>query len=319
MKRRCDTEYGHYSLRTAAGFHHAAMVFAFQLFGGTVDYNGRMHPERPILPPAVQTFSHYPTWPLPIAQPTSITSRHTCGYLPGRLSVFRAFEAEQISPEHYQKLMDAGFRRSGGIIYQPMCPGCRSCVPLRVPVAGFLPSKSQRRVLRHNADLVVRVVRPNPTAEKWELYDRYQREWHDGKQAGDPMGFIQFLYRSPLQTLEFEYRDPLAGDSMERRDGGKLVGVGICDLCPTSLSSVYFFFDPDAAARSLGTFSALHELAWARERKLTHWYAGYWVEGCRQMQYKARFGPAELLGTDGVWRALENSPTSAAWGSANKG
>jgi arginine-tRNA-protein transferase len=233
-----------------------------------------------------------------------ITGKSVCGYLPGRMTVFRAFETEELSPETYQRLMDAGFRRSGTLVYQPMCPGCRQCVPIRVPVARFQPSKSHRRVLRKNADLVVTVNIPAPSVEKYELYDSYQRQWHDGKQAGDPMGFLTFLYQSPVHTLEFEYRDPTSGTEDELTRGGKLLGVGICDLTPRALSSVYFYFDPSAARRSLGTFSVLYELAWAREHKLLHWYAGYWVKGCATMDYKARFQPAELLGTDGVWREM---------------
>jgi arginine-tRNA-protein transferase len=220
------------------------------------------------------------------------------------MSVFRAFEAEALSPEVYQALMDAGFRRSGTLVYQPMCPACRACVPIRVPAEKFAATKSHRRVLRKNADLVVTVNIPAPTMEKYELYDRYQRQWHDGKQAGDPMGFLTFLYHSPVHTLEFEYRAPNAGSEAEHARGGKLLGVGICDITPRAISSVYFYFDPAEARRSLGTFSVLYELAWAKAHRLAHWYAGYWVKGCGTMAYKANYRPAEVLGTDGVWREL---------------
>jgi arginine-tRNA-protein transferase len=216
--------------------------------------------------------------------------------------MFRAFEADELSPQIYRDLLDAGFRRSGTLIYQPMCPGCRQCQPIRVPTTRFTPTRSHRRVLRKNADLVVSAGIPNPTLEKFELYDRYQRQWHDGKQAGDPMGFLSFLYHSPVHTLEFEYRKPAASIGQE----GKLLGVGICDLLPQAISSVYFYFDPAEAHRSPGTFSALYELAWAKEHRLPYWYAGYWVPGCRTMEYKANYRPAELLGTDGVWREMSS-------------
>ena len=245
--------------------------------------------------------SHWPSWPLPVKQEYAITPRHTCGYLAERLSVFRAFEGSMetgVSGEEYQKLLDAGFRRSGTVIYQPMCPGCRECVPLRVPVKEFAASKSQRRVLRQNADIVLQVGRPEATREKWELYEHYQRDWH-GKPVSetDLAGFVTFLYRSPVETLEFEYRDKW----------GKLLGVGICDLCPRSLSSVYFYFDPREAWQSLGTYSAMREIAWAREQGLEHWYAGYWIKTCGTMAYKSRFRPCEVLQTDGRWRRLGES------------
>ncbi|HWB59945.1 MAG TPA: arginyltransferase [Chthoniobacteraceae bacterium] len=258
-----------------------------------------------------QIRSYWPTWPLPVRQEVAITSGHACGYLAGRQARFRAFQVERMAGSEYQKWMDAGFRRSGAVVYQPMCPGCRACRPLRVPVGRLAMSKSQRRVMRRNRDLQVRVGVPRPTTEKWELYDRYQREWHDGKQAGDVMAYVNFLYQSPVETVEFEYRDL----------GGKLLGIGICDLCETSVSSMYFYFEPREAKRSLGTFSALYEILWAKEMKIPYWYAGFWVNGCDKMEYKTRFRPCELLGTDGIWRetAEPNTPSPKGAGPAPVG
>src|SRR4051812_41412142 len=109
-----------------------------------------------------QVMSHWPTWPLPQAKgargearsggagAVQVTGRHACNYLWNRHSTFRLFESEKVSGEEYQRLMDAGFRRSGTMIYQPMCGGCRECLPIRVPVKGFVPSRSQRRVVKEN-------------------------------------------------------------------------------------------------------------------------------------------------------------------------
>ena len=78
--------------------------------------------------------------------------------------------------------------------------------------------------------------------------------------------------------------------------------MGICDLCPSALSSVYFYFDPADRARGLGTFGALVEIETARTRGLGHYYLGYYVAGCAAMNYKSLFRPHEMLDTDGVWR-----------------
>lgn len=228
-----------------------------------------------------------------------ITGKQNCGYLPNRVSLFRAFEAERVTGEAFQQLLDAGFRRSGSVIYQPICTGCRACVPIRVPVEEFAPSRSQRRVLRKNQDVTTRVGRPEPTHEKWELYERYQRQWHKhpAAQAEEVMEFVSFLYHSPVESVEFEYRDKW----------GQLLGVGIGDLSPASHSSVYFYFDPRHAERSLGTFSAIYEINWARESGRKYWYAGYWIDECPTMAYKSRFRPCEVLSTDGIWRRMEEA------------
>ncbi len=111
---------------------------------------------------------------------------------------------------------------------------------------------------------------------------------------GDPIGASDlhtFLYDSPVRSIEFAYRNT----------DGKLLAVGIADVSKHSLSSVYFYFDPASARRSLGTFGVLHELAWAAARGISFYYLGFWVKGCRKMEYKSNFGPCQLLGNDGSW------------------
>ena len=68
------------------------------------------------------------------------------------------------------------------------------------------------------------------------------------------------------------------------------------------MSAIYFFYDPDDRHRSLGTFNVLSVIEQARQRGLSQVYLGYYVEGCRSLEYKARFGPSEILGPDGTWK-----------------
>jgi arginine-tRNA-protein transferase len=199
----------------------------------------------------------------------------------------------------YDQFMNAGFRRSGLMVYQPVCSGCRECVPIRVPVDRFTPDKSQRRCFRQNADLLVTAGLPDLTDEKLDLYRRYVTQWHgrdktsadafDGE--SDRESLESFLYQSPVDTLEFCYRSP----------EGKLLGVGIVDVSPRVLSSVYFYFDPAESARGLGTFAALHEIEWARRHGIAFYYLGFWIRDCKTMKYKSRFRPAQVLGGDGHW------------------
>jgi arginyl-tRNA--protein-N-Asp/Glu arginylyltransferase len=252
--------------------------------------------------PSPQTFSHWPGHPLPLPLELATTTEHDCSYLPGRQCRTRAFYTRRLPAIWYHRFMDAGFRRSGNVVYQPVCSGCRDCVPIRVPVDRFTPSKSQRRCWRRNQDLIVGVGLPEPTPEKHALYESYRIAWHGAKDGeGDGWdSFVNFLYESPVDTLEVCYRDK----------GGRLLGVGLCDVCAQSLSSVYFYFDPGYASRGLGTFSALWEIELARKENLPHYYLGYWVAGCGAMEYKSSFRPCEMLGSDGMWR--EQSPSRQA-------
>ncbi|MFT3787077.1 MAG: arginyltransferase [Tepidisphaeraceae bacterium] len=243
----------------------------------------------------VPDFSHCPHIPPPRSVRMVVLPPSTCSYLPGRASQSRALLAASIPPDVYHDFMDAGFRRSGRMLYQPICVGCRECRAIRVPVDTFGPSKSQRRSMRRNADLIQTVGPPDLTPEKFDLYRRYVLQWHRHEHEPTMQELEEFLFDSPITpggTIEICHRDPT----------GKLLGVGICDLSVESLSSVYFFFDPDEAGRGIGTFSALHEIEFARTLGVPHYYLGYYVAACETMAYKANFEPYELLGMDGQWR-----------------
>lgn len=249
--------------------------------------------------PPRQRMSYYPALPIPLGLGATATPPHPCAYLPDRVSESRGFRCGKMPGWAYQALMDAGFRRSGDVFYQMLCAHCRCCVPQRVPVATFCRSRSQRRVWRHNQDLTIGYGPPVATAEKHSLYRRYLAARHTGSMDGSWQEMEAFLFCSPTETLEVCYRD----------SAGRLLGVGICDLTETALSTVYFFFDPDAHRRSLGTFSSLVELEMARKLGLAFYYLGYWVAGCQRMAYKSALRPAQGLCTDGRWRPLHETLT----------
>src|SRR3954462_10209027 len=114
--------------------------------------------------------SHYPSHPAPLKVPLMVFPEHACVYLPGRNSTSRGFVVGEMPGGIYHRFMDAGFRRSGKLVYQPVCAGCRACVSLRVPVEGFQPGKSQGRCVRRNGDLLIPSAEPVPTQEKFDLY-----------------------------------------------------------------------------------------------------------------------------------------------------
>lgn len=251
-----------------------------------------------------QVLSHYPAIPAPARVSLRVMEPHDCAYLAGRVATTRGIWVSADDGEGYQRFMDAGFRRSGNIVYQPVCAGCRACTSLRIDAESFHLTPSQRRIMRRNADLTVGIAAPELTGERVDLYRRYLAGQHPSKAdnrevtTGDTNGetteedLRSFLYTSPVPTAEMTYRDP----------AGKLVAVGIVDITPGAISSVYFYWDPAERRRSLGTFSALRELALTRDSGRRWYHLGYWVAGSPAMDYKARLGDHEILGTDGQWR-----------------
>ncbi|HFE32293.1 MAG TPA: arginyltransferase, partial [Gammaproteobacteria bacterium] len=79
---------------------------------------------------------------------------HPCSYLTGRdtVNLFTDPDAP-MDMAIYSRLADFGFRRSGGHIYRPRCPQCQACLPVRIPVSAFQPSRAQRRTLKANRDV----------------------------------------------------------------------------------------------------------------------------------------------------------------------
>jgi leucyl-tRNA---protein transferase len=220
-----------------------------------------------------------------------------CPYLPDRAFHSENLVVGRMEPADYLDLLGQFYRRSGRILYRPVCTWCRQCVPLRVLVPAFRPTRSQTRAWRKNADLAVRITRPEADEQHLALYNDYLRRKHpsptcepDGR---DALEYWAFLADSPVPTLEFQYWA-----------GSRLVGVGIVDDLGAAGSSVYFYYDLDESSRSLGVYSLLVEIEWARSRGYQHHYLGYWVRDAASMAYKARYRPAEILLEDGHWSPL---------------
>jgi len=230
-----------------------------------------------------------------------LTSPAPCPYLPGRQErkVFTRLSGE-VARTLNDALTHAGFRRSQNIAYKPSCETCQACVSVRVVVDAFEPSRSFQRVSARSADLAGEVVDPWATEEQFALLRRYLDARHEGGGMSDMTMFdyVAMVEDSAVETHLVEYRQksgPNAGD---------LIAVALTDLLCDGLSMVYSFFDPAEGGRSLGTFMVLDHIEQARARGLPYVYLGYWIEGCRKMSYKMRFGPLEAHTPSG-WTPLK--------------
>ena len=218
------------------------------------------------------------------------TGDHPCGYWPERTA--RDLVLDPRDPrlgQWYPLALGWGFRRSGDIVYRPHCQNCRACVAVRIPVDRFMPDRSQRRCLARNSAVEMRVCPAQRTEEQLALYRRYLGARHSGggMDSHGAVEFDQFLIGRWSEGRFLELREP------DGQGHSRLLAVAVTDVTEATLSAVYTFYDPDFAARSLGTLAILKQLEWARREGRSHLYLGYWIEGHPKMDYKRRFKPLE--------------------------
>ncbi len=231
-----------------------------------------------------------------------------CGYLPDRKWSLRYEIVGNLEPAEYLDLMNQGWRRFGFALFRPACPSCTACTPIRVEVAKFRPSATQKRVARQNlGQVTLRIGEPEVTRSKLRLYDRFHEFQSDFK------GWPEKGPESPYNYAESFVENPFPVEEWCYFLDDRLVGVGYVDAVPGALSAIYFFYDPAVRDRSLGVWNVLSIIESARERGLEYVYLGLYVEGCRSLEYKAKYRPNEILDpADGQWKPF--LPASGAGG-----
>ena len=216
-----------------------------------------------------------------------LSAPHPCPYIkPETATTVLLDPRHPVDNALFSTLLKAGFRRSGETLYRPHCRNCNACVSVRIPAREYRPNRAQRRAARRNADLHTTMTPTGFDQEHFELYCRYQSWRHSGDlmDHSNPKRYREFMVESSVETVFIEHRLP-------GKPNGKLAAVSVCDLPDDGVSAVYTFFDPALQDRSLGTYAIMKQIDYVNDMGLDWLYLGYWIDGCKKMDYKTNFAP----------------------------
>lgn len=218
-----------------------------------------------------------------------------CDYLSGR-----KWQLNMIRHPRVDRLMLLGGQRFGYAYCVTACARCRACAPARIRVDTFRFTRSQRRTLRSNEDLLISVQPVEYTPEKFHLLAKFV-ETKFGKRTDQLRTEEDRIH----YYLSFHLHHPAHSREIQYRENGRLIGVSIVDFGETGLYSHYFFYDLAERKRRLGIYSFLREIGWCQQLGRPYLYIGFLNEKTPALSYKSQFANLEVLRPQLGWAPYE--------------
>ncbi|KAJ7179174.1 arginine-tRNA-protein transferase [Mycena filopes] len=240
-------------------------------------------------------------------------------------------------------MIDRGWRRSGTWCYKPdLKASCCPSYTIKLDADKFKPSKSQRKLINRWNRFILRGKEtdlPSKSKEKtFSLSDaihaaesrllthkknttcivNIKEIFNDSKST--PSRFRSFLVHSPLISTPIPYPSPppphlptnYGSYHQLYKCDGQLFAMGVIDILPSCVSSVYFMYDSAWGDYSIGKLSALREVSLAAEIRaagvagMAWLYMGYYIHSCPKMKYKGDYHPSYLADPETyVWFPLK--------------
>ena len=207
--------------------------------------------------------------------------------------------AERVTPASMDALWSQGWRHQGSLFFRythcVMHGVEHEIIPLRVDLARFEMSKSQRRVWRRNADVRWEIAPAVLDDAMRAMFERHSQRFTENV----PTCLEDFLGSEPAHS-------PGVCMAVKAVLGEELIAVSFMDVGARAVSSVYAIFEPEHEKRGLGTLTLLKELEWAQAAGKAYLYHGYGTRAPGPYDYKRQFTPLEGYDWDlGQWRPLK--------------
>lgn len=205
------------------------------------------------------------------------------------------FLRHRAEPEQMDKLWAQGWRHFGEYFFRYSIAyhngSAEKVIPLRIDLAKFKLSRSQKRALSRNRDLLVRVQPSFIDEFKQQLFHRHKRRFHHNV----PDSIFDFMSDRPADV-------PCTNREIAIFADDRAIGVSFLDVGSTSTSSVYAMFEPTESKRSLGVFMILQAIAHSCELGCRYYYPGYAYHGPSFYDYKKNFAGLEAYDWQTGWQ-----------------
>ncbi|MBK8316298.1 MAG: arginine-tRNA-protein transferase [Acidobacteria bacterium] len=210
------------------------------------------------------------------------------------------FIREQVAPEIMDKLWASGWRHFGTYFFRytlAMHDGeIRLVLPLRVDLAEFSYSRSQKRILQKNKDLNIIIRETSIDQIKEEMFSRHRERF----QTNIPDSIFDFLSTDPDSA-------PCQNHEICVYQGDRLLAASFLDIGKNSTSAVYAIFEPSESKRSLGILTILEAIKYSRSLGCRYYYPGYAYTGSSVYDYKKNIGALERYDWSGCWNPYSAS------------
>jgi arginine-tRNA-protein transferase len=191
------------------------------------------------------------------------------------------FFAQQVTPEQMDALWAQGWRHFGVFFFRystlHKSNGVHHVTPLRLPLARFALSTSQKRVLKKNQDLRVEIREAVIDEAKEALFDRHKTRFAENV----PDSIYDFFTPQPACI-------PCHAKEICLFQNEDLIAATFLDLGAQATSSVYSIYEPTASKRSLGIHLILLSIAYSLQLGKRYYYPGYAYQEPSVYDYKKR-------------------------------
>jgi leucyl-tRNA---protein transferase len=208
------------------------------------------------------------------------------------------FVANRATPAEMDRLWAEGWRHFGVLFFRYSTAeegdALLHVTPLRVELARFALSSSQKRILRRNRDLQVVIRDAFVDPDKEGLFDRHRKRFKHNV----PESLDVFVSKQPASV-------PCRNQEICVYKARRLLAMSFLDIGETATSAVYAAFEPEEHKRSLGILTMLLAIEHSRALGARYYYPGYAYREASFYDYKKNFAGLEVLEWGAGWKAYE--------------